>query len=53
MRNHALNLLLREAMPVVPILTQLVEEGVLLKIVPDIIEKFLLLMRGQVMWYDS
>jgi len=45
MGNHALNLLLREATPVDPILAQLVQEGFLPKIVSDVIEEFLLLMR--------
>ena len=45
MENHALDLLLGEAMPVDPILTQLVQEGFIPEIVLDVIEEFLLLMR--------
>jgi len=45
MENHTLDLLLKEATPVDPILTQLAQEGFLPKIMPDVIEEFLLLMR--------
>ena len=42
-----------EGTPVNPILTQLVQEGFLPEIVFDVIEEFLLLMRGQVIWHDA
>ena len=45
MENHAFDLLLWEATPVDPILTQLVQEGFLPEIVPDVIEEFFLLKR--------
>ena len=53
MKDHALDLVLEKATPVDPILTQLVQEGFLPEIVFDVIEEFLLLMGGQVIWHDS
>ena len=49
MGNHALNLLLREATPVDPILAQLVKESFIPKVHLDIMEELLFLMGGEIM----
>jgi len=48
MRNHTLNLLLKETTPVDPILAQLVQEGFLPKIILAVMEEFPPLMGGHV-----
>ena len=51
-KKHARNLLLEEASPINPILTQLVEKGFFPKILLDVVEELLLLMGRQVMRHD-
>ena len=46
MGDHTQNFPLRKASPGNPILTQLVEKGLLLKICLDIVEEFLFLVEG-------
>jgi len=52
MRNHVLNLPLREVTSVNLVLTQLVKEWFLPNIVLNIMEELFLLIGGQVIWND-